>query len=404
MRLKKLEKTDSAALVELMNICFGKSVDVENPGRHFADDKYWKNAWGFEVDGRLVAAHVCHDIEVKIRDRVFPASFVLHTVTLPSFRRQGLTRRFFLDDLARERSRGRRLIFLEPFSDSLFKKFGFEFAFNSFCMEFPSEALREFPVNRDFQLIDGKVRDNALLESFCSRYFDERMKFSRYNDARAPGVFSWRRHFGRDKTVSLAIDGNSRPVGMMVSEQKSRTLVVELMLFELLEALECLGEYLRRFMSQVDFVRISNVPEDFPFFLLMETRCSQKNCCKIAKTSPIMGRIVDLEGLLEGLVHRERNTSIVLGIEDSLVPENDASFAITRSGVEKTRQTPEIKMKQCDLLTLLTGSRSVFELYREKKISLQHTVEASWQCTEIPDLLKLLARLFPRRPTNWNYL
>lgn len=181
-------------------------------------------------------------------------------------------------------------------------------------------------------------------------YFDHRMICSRYNEARAPKVFSRRQHFDRNRTV-----------------------LIRLMTFDSLKTLECLGNYLRKLLDQVDFVRIQSLPEDFRLDLVLANLVSRENPCSITKTSPAMGRIINVERILERLVNGKRGAGFVLGVEDSLMPENDDSFVITHSGVARTRKNSDLRIRQSDLLALFAGSKTSLELLRENKINLHDT-------------------------------
>ncbi len=98
---------------------------MEQAGEHFSSEDYWENAWDFEVDGRLVAAHRCHDVEMRTRDIPFPASLIPHTVMLPSYRRQGLTPKIHTRKAVKRACKGKRPGLPGTFSDSFFRKFNF---------------------------------------------------------------------------------------------------------------------------------------------------------------------------------------------------------------------------------------------------------------------------------------
>ncbi|KUK93948.1 MAG: hypothetical protein XE05_0873, partial [Thermotogales bacterium 46_20] len=135
---------------------------------------------------------------------------------------------------------------LEPFNESFFRQFGFEYVFNPRELEFPAKALMKTS-SSNIRVVDGSMLYNAQLRALTFEYFNKRMHHSRHNEYSVPEVFSIRKHVSTNKQRAIATNGDGKPVGTVIFRQEGRTLVIEPILFNSLEALEALSDYLQRF-------------------------------------------------------------------------------------------------------------------------------------------------------------
>ena len=403
MLIRKLERDDLEQLIELMNICFGKSVDPRDAGVHFQSDDYWREVWGVVLDNRLVAAIVSHFCSTNVRCRAVRSLFILQLATIPSFRKRGLASELLTYSMRRCRDKGVPLILLEPFDASFFRQFGFEHVFNSLELEIPVKVLREAS-SGSIKITEGSILHNAQLKALTFEYFDRKMKHSRFNESRVPEVFSNRRHASSNKQVAIARNSEGEPIGIIIFRQEGRTIIVELIMFDSLEALEALSNCLQRFSTQVDTVRIPGAEEDFPFEHIMKRSTVPEEAITVRQSKPIMGRIIDTDRLLNTIKPVAVDEGLCVAVADSMIKENSGTYLLSSDGTARTRLRPDISMKQSDLCLLATGSMSAIELFREKRLRVHSDRSTSWIQTAIPSAVKKLDTFFPRIPTGWHYL
>jgi len=176
---------------------------------------------------------------------------------------------------------------LEPFNESFFRQFGFEYVFNPRELEFPAKALMKTS-SSNIRVVDGSMLYNAQLRALTFEYFNKRMHHSRHNEYSVPEVFSIRKHVSTNKQRAIATNGDGKPVGTVIFRQEGRTLVIEPILFNSLEALEALSDYLQRFSTQADIVRIPAAVENFPLKHIIKRTEIPGTAITVKQSRPIM--------------------------------------------------------------------------------------------------------------------
>lgn len=304
-------------------------------------------AFGHKIDGKLAAKLHIFPFSCYINEKEFEVGGICSVATWPEYRRQGSVRALIQQALQHMRKVGQTISYLHPFSVAFYRKFGWELTFATQHYTIPINQLkRNWDGNGYMRRIDHDV---PLLHAIYTQYA------KKYNGMLARDDYWWEQRVLKEPSqIAVAYNEIGVPGGYIIYDVQDQLMTVKEIISTSLNEWKLLYQFIANHDSMAEKVTIT-VPENEQLpFILDEPRFEQK-------TVPYcMARIVDVLAFMKNypfqLQEATSSESIILWVEDELLPENEGIYELKVSeGIINVCKLAETKEKQgirCNIQSL----------------------------------------------------
>lgn len=318
----------------------------------------------FDENGRLFSHVNSREYSVRFDGTVQKMGGIGGVATLPAYRRSGAVRALMEDQLRDMYARGFGLSALYPFSNEFYRKFGYECGAMRAIWKLSLSALPRWPQTGTVEQIFPDGDFSPLLEVYNICFAETNLSALRdvYNAAlQKPENWNGTRY------VYVWRDSAGVPGGLMISKKKETKDGAELnctcdfgnengFLFRDAEALHGLLSFAKSaFSSDYATLRFT-VPANIPLQSLLGENYETQ--CELSPNG--MLRVVDAEKILRAARCRGKGT-LVLRIEDGVIPENCGTFALTfgegENRVARVDAQPDAVLSIGAFSALILGAR-----------------------------------------------
>lgn len=338
----------------------------------------------------LVSVCVHYTFETSIRDQNFSTGGVSAVATPPEHRRHGHVERMLEASLQEYADRDLHLAALWPFSHSFYRQYGWAMAHRYARQEGPPGALSFARSSDSGTMFEATPEDwkalNDVLQDHGSDYdlqidrtrewWEKRVFHGWQSD---PYVYAWKTDGSVEGYIVYIIEE---------TDDGESLLWVTDIAYSSRRAHRNLLRFLSTHEDHIDRVRIRG-PSDS----LLLDHLDDPSAFTYEIRPGGMVRLVDVQAALESLSYPDdRDSAVIIGVEDSMLPTNNDTFEIAvtdgTATVTRTEESPDITVPVGTLSQLFVGYRSLSGL-RTVADSLQIHSEAA---------VEALDAMFPERP------
>ncbi|WP_158560964.1 GNAT family N-acetyltransferase [Paenibacillus contaminans] len=279
-----------------------------------------EQVWGYFLDDRLAAQIAVLPLQIYLNGQLFPMGGIAQVASYPEMRRQGMVGRLLARGLEAMRDSGQTISFLNPFSYSFYRKYGWEY-----FSEVKSYSLK-LADHGKFQAAEGHIkRGNANDWEPVHRVYEAFAP--RYNGMLHRDEAWWRRHVFRRKLGNMAIyyNGPGEPRGYMLYTIKDRFMGIHEMIYLDEDSRRGLWHFAGNHDSIVEGVSCSAPADDGFMFSLRNPDVKQE------LTAFFMVRIVDVLAFMNRFPFASGEDSVELTIRltDEHAPWNQGTFRLS---------------------------------------------------------------------------
>jgi len=316
-------------------------------------------AWGtFREDGRLMASLTDYSYLTWFDGHAVKTGGVSEVAAFPEFRGQGAVRRLFEAFLPAARESGEILSTLCPSSHDLYRKFGYGTVCLQSVYTMKPDALSEYRFDGSAELLEpgGSVAEHTALynrfarmcslaaarseedmrKCLCGEYWRTRRFCYLLRDEEGPAAYV---QFADDRT----------PAGS--------TLAVWDMAFDGRRGFEAVLGFLSRFGLDYDSLELWT-PSGIELLTLIRTPRSS-DIHKRTRDN-FMVRAVHVQKLLS-LLKKPSGARFTVRVRDSLIPENDGTFAVSGDEALPADDAPDLEADVGALSQMAVGAVSLRE-------------------------------------------
>jgi predicted acetyltransferase len=288
---------------------------------------------------------------------------------------------------------------LGPFKHNLYRNIGFENATDSIKLEFDFDFLSKKTDIREYRTIIGTLKEDSNLREDLIQINNWFGDHSRYNQAKNPEIFK-EIYFQLSKIyIAVTYDENSVPKGYLTFSEKDQMLRINSMLYIDLQAFYSLKQFLLSYQDQVKGIRFDSIPSDFPIDLLIDNYWLTGKKFSYQEAPWHMFRIVNLEKVLNKICKNFPDQDIYLEVSDEILSKNNGIFHFSKSKIEKVESYSgkiNANISISDLVPLVTGRKSSFELYLNGKLTIPENEIIYNSKNLAPQIIAELDKIFPK--------
>ena len=156
MEIRKLKPEEMVAKSLVSAIVFLGSLDVgykerlANPLDH---SEGYEKVWGaFDKNGRIFSCATIHNFKIRFDGHTVEMGGVGNVCTLPEYRHGGSIRKIFEKALPEMKEQGKVFSYLYPFSNTFYRKFGYEVCNAKNELKIPIGHFSHFPVPENMEM------------------------------------------------------------------------------------------------------------------------------------------------------------------------------------------------------------------------------------------------------------
>lgn len=331
-----------------------EKTEESDMSKHKSPPLKW---WIAEEGDAYCGCLAIHAQPVRFDGHIVGMGGIGGVATLPQYRRRGAIRACMNACLADMRANGDVFSVLYPFSRAYYRQFGFEDGASVSRWTIPFSALRLPDAGGAIEMLLPGDDLSVLAEIYAACAANWNLSFEKATFLRSLPEINWM----KDKRyLYVWRDENGMPGGMMLFSKKDRVMDCltefgkpNLLLFRDVRALTALLNFAKIFAADYDSIRF-----DVPQGVRIQSLISEGNDVECEVFSEGMARLVNVPKALE-ICRTIGEGSIVISVEDKILPENNGPWKITFSPeenkVEKTDVVPDVEMPVGDLTQLILG-------------------------------------------------
>ncbi len=401
MEFIKLDQSHKEQFEKLLNFSFPQENEEENEWvkLFFKNEKIWDDVYGWFDGEILVSTHSSYSGQFMIRDKFFDFKFIENIATLPPYRKKGLIRKGLKKEIEKNYDSNFHFLCLGPFKHDFYRKLGFETAMDSKKLEFDFDFLSKKTDLRGYTTKIGKLKDDSNLRDDLiqvNKWFGDHC---RYNQSIVPEIFNETHIQMSIKYIAVAYDENLVPKGYMVFMEKDQILKINIMQYIDLQAFYALKQFLYSYQDQVKGVLLFSIPPDFPIDLLIDNYWLTGKKFSLQDAPWHMFRIVNLEKVLNKICKEFPDQDIYLKVSDDLINNNNGIFLLSKSKIERIESYSgkiDAIISISDLVPLVTGRKSSFELYLSGKLTVPENETIYNSKNLAPQIISEFDKIFPK--------
>ncbi|MBU3127673.1 GNAT family N-acetyltransferase [Clostridium tagluense] len=376
-----------------------QTFEEEFSMRFFSQEDLWNQAYGWVDEGKLISTYLSLNVKILIRKKEFSAHYIDGIATLPEYRNRGLLFTQMLNDAKRCLENNIPLMLVDPAKDSLYRKFGFEFALDKYETFIPREFLYE---TKDYEF-SYKVSSDLLSKSQklqCDYKEINRWLWSnsRYNEMKWPKCYEDVKFLDYEIKIVVAYEKKNKPVAYALYTIEKDKMYIKSFRYINLYGFYAIKNFIFNIDKEIVGFGLESIPEDFPLDLIITHRWAIDKFLNHRKLISRMARIIDFKGLLEKLIVASPRRAISIYIKDNMLEENTGAYIILMDGSVVKEDSTECELYATihTFVPLLTGLKSAEELYFNGKLKVNQGQDVYQSPLLIPDVIKELSYILPK--------
>ena len=404
MELIKLNQSNKEAFEKLFKFSYPNENEEEMEwlDLYLKNERIWDDAYGWFDGDTLVSSYCSYSGQYMIRDEAFNVKFIENVATLPPYRNKGLIRKGLKKELENNYDSQFHLLCLGPFKHEFYRKLGFETATDSKSLKLDFDFLSKKLDFRGYRTKIGLINQDSTIQDDINHVKKWFWEHARYNQGKYPEIFD-EVHFQMTKRyVAIAYDEKSVPKGYMIFSEKDQNLKITNMNYIDLQAFYALKQFLLSYQDQIKGIHITNIPPDFPIDLLIDNFWLAGKKLSLEDHGWHMFRIVNLEKVLSKICKKFPNQDIYLKVSDDILHKNNRIFHFSKSKIECVESYSgknDASISISDLVPLVTGRKSSFELYMSGKLTVPGKSTIYNSKNLAPPIISEFDKIFPQVKT-----
>lgn len=331
--------------------------------------------FGEYKDGKLASYIMVNEFESRIFAKKVKMGGVGYVASYPENRGQGDINRLMNEIILELYKQNYAISNLAPFSESFYRRYGYENAIYEIMYELNPAYLRLFKPIKEGKIVREKWKDSNLKEAVIKLYQDKLNQNNQRNtvdreewwwdrlDTYYPGRF-----------ICVYFDKNNQPAGYMFYRIRDRDFRVEELYYKTPQAAKALLSIIASHSSS-DLKYYVKIPESS---LLGEFFPEQEEL-KVQILPYMMTRIINVEQVLEAL-HLTNSGKINIEItDDEIVAENNGTWEIDQinkeTKVRKNEKDSDYSGSLTNWTKVLLGHLTLKQAVRLGFIKEHHPVD-----------------------------
>lgn len=381
VRVARPDESRKVGLIQI--VAFEMSYDPEEKTDSHPDPMtHWVAGEGDE----LFASIGVLPTEVRFDGHVVPMVGIGGVSTLPQHRRKGAIRACLTEALNDARRSGSVFSVLYPFSRAYYRQFGYEDGASASFWTLPFSAIQPQDVGGSIQMIMPGEDFTPVYQVYetCSANWNLSMPESFYLKN-----FSKQNWMKDRRYIYIWRDENGTPAGLILFSKVDGVMDCltqfgrdNCLLFRDARALTALLRFAKGFAADYSAIRFAA-----PQGVRIQSLIGEGNAVQGELRYNCMARLLNVPRALE-LCKTTGEGSLVISVEDKLLPENNAAWKVTfrpdgENIVEATDSQPDLSMPVGELTQLLLGVCSAQDIPMMPRIVV-HTPSAPFNQIFLP--------------------
>lgn len=373
MKLNKDSQTLDQ-IAPLVEYSFLKTNDLRQDA-NFLSRYDHSMGFGEYKDGKLASYIMVNEFESRIFAKKVKMGGVGYVASYPENRGQGDINRLMNEIILELYKQNYAISNLAPFSESFYRRYGYENAIYEKMYELNPAYLRFFKPIKEGKIVRGKWKDSNLKEAVIKLYQDKLNQNNQRNtvdreewwwdrlDTYYPGRF-----------ICVYFDKNNHPAGYMFYRIRDRDFRVEELYYKTPQAAKALLSIIASHSSS-DLKYYVKMPESS---LLGEFFPEQEGL-KVQILPYMMTRIINVEQVLEALYLTNSGKINIEITDDEIVAENNGTWEIDQinkeTKVRKNEKDPDYSGSLTNWTKVLLGHLTLKQAVRLGFIKEHHPVD-----------------------------
>ena len=373
MKLNKDSQTLDQ-IAPLVEYSFLKTNDLRQDA-NFLSRYDHSMGFGEYKDGKLASYIMVNEFESRIFAKKVKMGGVGYVASYPENRGQGDINRLMNEIILELYKQNYAISNLAPFSESFYRRYGYENAIYEKMYELNPAYLRFFKPIKEGKIVRGKWKDSNLKEAVIKLYQDKLNQNNQRNtvdreewwwdhlDTYYPGRF-----------ICVYFDKSNQPAGYMFYRIRDRDFRVEELYYKTPQAAKALLSIIASHSSS-DLKYYVKMPESS---LLGEFFPEQEGL-KVQILPYMMTRIINVEQVLEALYLTNSGKINIEITDDEIVAENNGTWEIDQinkeTKVRKNEKDPDYSGSLTNWTKVLLGHLTLKQAVRLGFIKEHHPVD-----------------------------
>ncbi|QEE15456.1 enhanced intracellular survival protein Eis [Promethearchaeum syntrophicum] len=401
MELIKLDKSHLKSLKKLLKFSFPpeNEQDEEWGNLIIKNEKILDDAFGWFDGDTLAATYGSYSSQIMLRGEIFDVKNIENVATLPTYRKKGLIRKGLIKELESSCDSKFHFHCLGPFKHQFYRNLGFENALDSKKLDSDFDFLSKKTDASGYKTKMGKVKEDSKLRDDITQVKRWFWEHSRYNPSKVHEVFTETFNQMSKKYIAVTYNENFEPKGYIIYHEKDETLKIEIMQYIDLQAFYALKQFLLSYQDQVKKIIFFSIPLDFPIDLLIDNYWLRGKKFSFQDNPWHMFRIVNLEKVLNKICKEFPDQDIYLKVSDEILNKNNGIFLFSKSKIERVESYSgkiDAKISISDLVPLISGRKSSFELYLNGKLTVPKKNVIYNSKNLVPQVIADFDEIFPK--------
>lgn len=373
MKLNK-DKQTLDQITPLVEYAFLKNNDIRQDVNFLARYNHSMD-FGEYKDGHLASYIMVNEFKSRIFAKKIKMGGVGYVASYPENRGQGDINRLMNEIILELYKQNYAISNLAPFSESFYRRYGYENAIYEKMYELDPAYLRFFKPVKDGKVARGKWSDSDLKEVVIKLYQDK-LKQNNQRNTVVREEWWWDRldTYYPGRFICVYFDKNNQPAGYMFYRIRDREFRVEEMYYKTPQAAKALLSIIASHSSS-DLKYYVKMPESS---LLGEFFPEQAGL-KVQISPYMMTRIINIEQVLDAL-HLINAGKINIEItDDEIIDENNGTWEINSTSseikVRKTEKDPDYSGSLTNWTKVLLGHLTLKQAVQLGFIKEYHPVD-----------------------------
>ncbi len=354
-----LTKKDYPEIFKLSEYAFQYELDKEAFDKKCLEAERHK-IYGIKLEDKLAGKLHMIPLEVYIQGRLFTMGGISSVATWPEYSGKRIAEKLIKRSLTDLQDEHITLAYLHPFNAGFYRRFGFEFAFDSIDYIVPVEKLRHsWEKLGSIQRDDVKLSElNQVYETFVQRFNGGLKRDEKW----------WKQRVLTDDQAEMILlkDDNENPQAYLIYKLQNSRLEVLEMAYTNQAYKESIYHFIMKHQATITDVKLPTYESDLLSYIVSDPTFNQE------KQPYFMARIVDVENFLKEYPFEIKNDSFInLFVTDDFLMSNTGLYKISATEVFKTdniESTDYLAINISDLTALLMGYKTVEDLKALNKI------------------------------------
>ena len=354
-----MTQDDYSEVFKLSEYAFQYKLDKEEYEKKCLEADRHK-IYGYKINDNLAGKLHMIPLDVFVQGKSFTLGGISSVATWPEYGGQKIAEKLMKQSLLEFKEKNTMLAYLHPFNAGFYRRFGFEFAFDSVTYTIPVEKLNHSWKKAGFIERNpiNTIELNQVYEAFITKFNGGIKRDKKW----------WEQRVLTDDQAEVIIikDEMDTPQAYLIYKFKNNHFEVIEMAYTDQIYLESIYHFILKHKATIKNVEIPTYEGDLLSYILNDPIFTQE------KQPYFMARIVDLLSFLKEYPFEfKKGLFIKLFIEDEFLTSNTSFYEVSAKGIIKTDRVNDKKYLTInigDLTALLMGYKNIKELKTLNKI------------------------------------